>query len=115
MLKVAGKEVLFTTSFTLGKGEEAVLTPNETPGIRFEINTTVSAAPTTEDFKIDAKGDYAKMTIPFISENSLSSGFGLGNVGPGTLTGRIIGQGVGDFMVVHMDVYLERTPNYGAR
>lgn len=115
MLKIAGKEVLFATSFTLGPDEQATLTPTELPGVTIEITAKKTAAPSSNDFKVTSENNVARMTVPFLDHESFSSAFGLGTSGPGKVTGRVVGQSTGEFMIIHVDAYIERTPNYGAR
>jgi hypothetical protein len=116
MLKVNGKEVLFSTSFIIGPGEEALLSPAELRGTKITIHAVEQpdeAAPAA--LKIEGVSGNAKISLPFLNGGGFSGTLEMGMSGKDKVTGRVVGQGFNGAMVVHFAMYLEREANYGLR
>ncbi|MDB5746365.1 MAG: hypothetical protein JWP72_1213 [Massilia sp.] len=116
MLKVNGKEVLYSTSFIIGPGEEAVLAPAELRGTKITIHAVEQpdgAAPAA--LKIEGVTGNAKISLPFLNGGAFSAVLEMGMSGKDKVSARVVGQGFNGTMVVHFAMYLEREPNYGLR
>jgi hypothetical protein len=116
MLKVNGKEVLYSTSFIIGPGEEAVLAPPQFQGSKITIHAVQQAdeaAPSP--LKIEGSTGNAKISLPFLNGGAFSGGLEMGMSGKDKVTGRVVGQGFNGAMVVHFAMYIERQPNYAQR
>jgi len=116
MVKINGKEVLFSTSFIIGSNEEAVLSPAELKGTSITIHAVEQAAEATQQaLKLDGKPGNAKISLPFVQNGAFSGALEMGMSGKDKVTGRIVGQGFNGAMVVHFAMYLEREANYALR
>lgn len=116
MVKVNGKEVLFSTSFIVGPNEEAVLTPAELRGTSITIHAVEQAADANASaLKIDGSPGNAKITLPFVQSGAFSGALEMGMSGKDKVTGRIVAQGFNGAMIVHFAMYLEREANYAMR
>ncbi|MFC4931892.1 hypothetical protein [Massilia sp. GCM10023247] len=116
MVKVNGKEVLYSTSFIIGPNEEAVLSPAELKGTSITIHAVEQAADAAQPaLKIDGKPGNAKITLPFLQGGAFSGSLEMGMSGKDKVSGRVVGQGFNGAMLVHFAMYLEREANYGLR
>lgn len=116
MLKVNGKDVLFSTSFIIGPGEEAVLSPAELHGTTLTIHAVEQAGEANASgLKIEGTSGNAKISLPFLTAGAFSGGLEMGTSGKGKVTGRLVGQGFNGAMLVHFAMYIEREANYGLR
>ena len=115
-MKVNGKEVLYSTSFIIGPGEEALLSPPELRGTKITIHAVEQpdeAAPAA--LKIEGATGNAKISLPFLNGGAFSGRLDLGMSGKDKVSARVVGQGFNGAMVVHFAMYLEREQNYGLR
>ena len=116
MLKVNGKDVLFSTSFIIGANEEAVLSPAELHGTKLTIHAVEQAAEAAPSaLKIEGSTGNAKISVPFIQASAFSGSLEMGMSGKDKVTGRLVCQGFNGAMLVHFAMYLEREANYAQR
>ena len=111
MLRVNGKEVVYSRTFVIGRGETAVLTEPALPGFGLQFYSDEALANVQEKFKVEQVGEFAKFSFPFIEGTGLSfesKDFATSIVGKYSL--RATAQGMGVTMLLHIDVYLDPTP-----
>jgi len=108
MLKVGGKEVIFSTSFLMGPNDEAILAPPELHGASMRFRASGRAG-NPGDFRNEIVGLEARISMPFMPQGgSFSVGLAqIATAADGRATARLAAQGLGGFMVVYLDVYLE--------
>jgi hypothetical protein len=115
MVKINGKEVIFSTSFIMQAGESAAIAPAELLGSSLRLNAVekdVNLSDPERDVEVAANGQELALTFPFL-KNGLNNSMELrdyANMQAGKLYFRIAMQSVGIAMLVHLDVHFVNNP-----
>ncbi len=119
MLKIGGKEVIYSKSFVMKKGEEVLMTPPGVIGRSIKIVATQDATtfgPGTQAFSADESNVYLTViNLPFANQGQFVVELERGQLASekGPLSCRISGFTLGDTaMLVHFDLHEGRYDNY---
>lgn len=117
MLKINGKELTFSKSFFMERGEEAVLSGPEFSNETLRLTTFqyIPGMSSESDVKAQLKDGEVLMNMPFLEKGSFATGMQLELNNKSSMQIRVGGQGVGSKLLVQLDVYLSRPANFAPR
>lgn len=117
MLRINGKELTFSKSFLMERGEEAVLSGPESSGETLRLTTFqyIAGMSSESDVKAELKDGEVHLRMPFLEKGSFATGMQLELNNKSSMAIRVGGQGMGGKFLVHLDIYLSRPRNYAPR
>jgi hypothetical protein len=116
MVKVDGVDVVFSKTLILSKSETAVMRPQELMGLGVQLKA--KSDPTDLQYSSRRVDETTvEVSFPFVPGNAQYFEVEeLARWEGGKFKLRFVGQPpLGDVVAVHVDIYVERNPNYGPR
>jgi len=117
MLKLNGKQRTSSTTFLLPPHEETLLSGPDLGGgsLRFTTFTPSEDSNLNQEMQATLADGVATIKLPLLQQGSFATTVDLQLGDAGKLSARIAGQPVGGHLMVHVDVYLDRGPNFAQR
>lgn len=117
MLMINGKELTFSKSFLMERGEEAVFTGPEFSGETLRLTTFqyIAGMSSKSDVKAELKDGEAVVKMPFLENGSFATALQLELNNKASVKVRVAGQSMGGHLLVQLDIYLGRATNYAPR
>lgn len=117
MLKINGKELSFSKSFLLERGDEAVFTGPEFSGETLRLTTFqyIPGMSSKSDVKAELKDGEAVVKMPFLENGSFATTLQLELNNKSNVKVRVAGQSMAGYLLVQLDIYLSSPTNYGPR
>jgi hypothetical protein len=117
VLTINGKELTFSKSFLMERGEEAVFTGPEFSGETLRLSTFqyIPGMSSESDVKAKLENGEVHLRMPFLEKGSFATGLQLELNNKSSVSIRIGGQSLGGKFLVHLDIYLSRPANYAPR
>lgn len=117
MLKINGKELTFSKSFLLERGEEAIFTGPEFSGETLRLTTFqyIPGMSSKSDVKAELKDGEAVVKMPFLENGSFATALQLELNNKANVKVRVAGQSMAGHLLVQLDIYLSSPTNYGPR
>jgi len=117
MLKINGKELTFSKSFLLERGEEAVFTGPEFSGETLRLTTFqyIPGMSSKSDVKAELTDGEAIVKMPFLENGSFATALQLELNNKAHVKVRVAGQSMAGHLLVQLDIYMSRPIDYGVR